>query len=136
MVKRDQDRRGREIPVPDIVMHTLEMPYALAGLGIEGKQAVSEQVITHAVSAIEIEGSRAGRDVNDSTVPVESHSGPVVNGAGALPGILGPSLVAELARSRNRMKRPAQPTGTNLVGSDVAIGRGQGLGLAPAHDHQ
>ena len=136
VVERDQNWRSGEIPVPDIVMHSLEMPYALARLGIEGKQAVSEQVIAKAVSTVEIEGSRTSRDINDSGVPVEGHSGPVVNGAGALPGILGPSIVAELARSRNRVERPAKLTGTNFVCADVAIGRGQSLGLASAHDHQ
>src|SRR5688572_16696214 len=42
VLDRDQVRRRRDVVVPDIVMHHLEVPDALASVGFERKDAISK----------------------------------------------------------------------------------------------
>ena len=39
-----EDRRARQVPIPDAVMNELVVPLALAGLEIDGHEALAEQV--------------------------------------------------------------------------------------------
>ena len=105
---REQLRRGHEVVVPQIVMHELLVPQALAGARIEGQQAVAEQVGADAVAAVEIERRRSGREVDDAARHVDRDLAPGVGAADVLPGVLRPGVVAELARTRNGVERPHQ----------------------------
>src|SRR5258705_7192014 len=52
----DQARRGREIDVPDVVMHGLEVPSVLPGGDIDGNDGVGEQVVARAIAAPVVRG--------------------------------------------------------------------------------
>src|SRR5438477_12838626 len=49
---------GGKIAVPEIVPHSLEMPYALARVSLESQQRVCAQIVARAVSASEVEWGR------------------------------------------------------------------------------
>src|SRR4029077_4947569 len=51
---------------------------------------------------------------------VHGQAGPAVAAAGRLPGAGGPRLVAKLAGGRNRVKRPADGTGADVIRPQVA----------------
>ena len=42
--------RRRKIAIPQIVMHALKMPDALAGVGVEREQAIGEEIVAEAVA--------------------------------------------------------------------------------------
>ena len=57
-----QQRRRRHVIVPDLVMDELEVPFRLAGVEIDGHQAVAVETGAGALAAIEIEvGDSTGR---------------------------------------------------------------------------
>ena len=62
---RDERRRRGEVAVPEVVLHRLEMPDALARPRVEREQRVGEQVVADAVRAVEVERRRAGRGEDD-----------------------------------------------------------------------
>src|SRR5215470_13438532 len=101
-------------------MRRLEVPHAPAGRRIESEQTVGEQVVAGTVGAVEIADRRPRRDVNDAALLIEREAAPAVGGAGILPAIGGPIVVAELARMWNRVKGPAQLAGVNVERPDVA----------------
>src|SRR5579864_9617425 len=104
--------------------HRLEVPDSFSRLSIQGDQTICEQVVAYAIGAIEIGRGRACRNVDDSTLTIKRHAGPVVSGTARLPGIFRPGVVAEFSRVRNSVKRPAQLAGANVVSADVP-GRGR-----------
>ena len=129
-----EHRMRRKIAVPDVVMHRLEMPDALAGVRVEREQAIREEIVAEAVAAVEIECRRAGRHEHDAALHIDGHAGPVVRGADRFLGIGRPGVVAELAGMRNGVERPAHFAGAHVEGADIAGRRGQRLGISPAGD--
>src|ERR1700730_14313119 len=117
-------------------MHSLKMPYPLAGLCIQGNQAIGEQIIANSITAVEVRHRGTGRDINDSTPGIERHTGPVVGGAAGLPRVPGPGLIAKLPRTRNGMKRPAQLSGAHIERPDIARRRRVGFRIASTDDQQ
>src|SRR5205823_5669652 len=65
---------------------------------------------------------------------VERHAGPTIRAAIDGPRFLGPGLVPELAGMRNRVERPAQLPGADVIRADVAGRCGQPLADATADD--
>src|SRR5260370_42475655 len=112
------------------------MPDAFAGCGVQREQGVGEQIVAHAIRAIEIKGGRARRRVDDAARGIESHAGPVVRGAAGFPRVGGPGVVAEFAGARNGVEGPAKLAGAHIVGADVAWRSGQSFGIASADDDQ
>ena len=57
-VAADGDQVGwcGQVAVPDIMMHELIMPDALAGIGVQRQQTVGEEVVALSVSSVKIEG--------------------------------------------------------------------------------
>ena len=45
----DEDWGGGEIAIPDVVLYELVVPLALACCGIEGEEAIGEEVVADAV---------------------------------------------------------------------------------------
>ena len=64
----DERRRRREIGVPDVVMHDLEVPQILSGVGIGRDEAGAEQVVALAVAAVLVDRRRAERHVDDAAL--------------------------------------------------------------------
>ena len=103
----DQARRGRQIIIPDVVMHHLEMPLVLAGLGVDSDQRVAEQIVAVTVAAIVGRRRRAERHVDDAALLVDSRLHAPHVGAGAiLPTVVLPGLVTQLRRDAARNGSP------------------------------
>src|ERR1035438_2243539 len=100
----EEHGRRWKVAVPDVVMHALEVPDALAGGGIEREQGVGVEVVAGAVATVVVEDRGAGRRVDDAVLGIESHAGPVVGRAGSLPGVWRPGFVAHFARMGNSVE--------------------------------
>src|SRR4029453_9393747 len=133
---RDQGRGGGEVAVPNVVLHGLEVPDALAGRGLQAQDRVRVQVVSESVRAVEVVGRRAGPGVDETALDVERESRPRVRATDVFPRILRPGVVAGLARMRDRVERPALAAGVDVEGADVARRRRQSLGDDRAEDQQ
>ena len=78
---RRELRRRVRVHVPQIVMHHLEVPAALAGAHIQRDDRSAEQVRPDTVRAVEIVGGRSQRDVGDAARGIDRHLAPVVDAA-------------------------------------------------------
>ena len=67
---------------------------------------------------------------------VEGHAGPVVGGAGGLPGVGGPGFVAGFAGMGDGVEGPAKLAGADVEGADVAGRSGVGFRIAAADDDE
>ena len=72
---RQQLRRGRQVVVPQVVMHGLEVPDPLAGLRVERDHAVGIEVRAMTVAAVEVVARRPGRDEDDAACLVDGELG-------------------------------------------------------------
>ena len=131
----DELRRGDVVEIPEIVMHGLEVPQALAGLHVERQQAVGKEVLAGAIAAIEVGGGRPGRDVHDPALLVDRHLPPVVGAADVLVAVGRIGVVAELARPRDDVELPQQLASQHVVRADVAWRRQDLLARLAAEDH-
>ena len=89
---------GRRIAIPQIVVHQLVVPHALARVRLQREHRVGEQVCAVAITAPEIEGGRSDRQEHEAARGIHANPAPRVGTAHAGPGVLGPGIVAELAR--------------------------------------
>src|SRR5262245_55890664 len=89
-------------------MHGLKMPEILPGARIERQHAIRVQIVALAVSAVQLVLARSGGHVDDSPLYIDGDFSPHIDAAHVLVGVLWPGVVAELARSRNRMEHPSQ----------------------------
>jgi hypothetical protein len=137
-VRTDREELGRvrQIVVPQIVVHGLEVPEAFSGPGIERDDAVGEQVRPEAVATVKVVSGRAGRDVDDPAIRIHGHLAPVVAAADQL-FAPGPGLESKLSGAGNRVEDPLELAGAHIVGVDVGrigvVGRARG---GRRHDDQ
>ncbi len=117
-----QHRRSIQIKVPEIVMDRLEVPEPLARSGIEGKQRVGEQIGAVTISAVIVEGWRAGRDEDDAAPFIDRKLSPRVRRPRIAPGFRRPRFIAEFARRRNRVELPGELSRPDVVRADRPIG--------------
>src|SRR5207249_12334198 len=103
----DQNRWRRQVTIPDVVPHELEMPYALPRLGFEGDERIAVQVVPDSVGAVVVVGRGARGHEDEAALYVERHPRPVVRRAGIRPRVLRPGFIPELAGSRHRVEGPA-----------------------------
>ena len=96
------------VVIPDIVMNHLEMPEALAGAGIERKQAIAEQIGALSVGAVEVVFGTADGNVDDAALLIDGEFAPGVCAADRFPGIFRPGVVSEFAGMRNGVEDPDQ----------------------------
>src|SRR5258708_6273300 len=61
----EQDGRRRHIVVPEIVMHSLEMPHALAYIGAKSHYRDCKQVVAQALAPVEIGTGASGAHKNN-----------------------------------------------------------------------
>ena len=106
-----QDRRRDRIEVPHVVGHVLIAPDQLAGVGVEGDEAVGPAVVAGSDRAVEIGRRVAEGGEQHAALHVDAVGHPV-GGAAALPGVV------VLARCRGL-----------LLGRDVAVERIDAVGL-------
>ena len=81
----DQDRRGRQVVVEQIVMHGLEVPDALAGLRIQRDDRAAVQVVAEAMAAVHVVRDARRRHVDETELLVGAERRPDVAGAAVAP---------------------------------------------------
>src|SRR3954466_3476774 len=99
-------------------MNRLEMPESFAGADIESNQAVSEEIVAPAISAVEIVVRRAGWEESNAAFRVDRNFAPGIRAADILPCVcIFVGVVAELSRMRNGVEGPNQLSSQNIVGA-------------------
>src|SRR5580704_6585352 len=126
----------RKVAVPNVMVDGLKMPDAFAGFGVQREQAIGEKIRANTVHAIKIHCGRAGRNIDNSTLQIDSHSGPIICGTAGFPGVPRPGVVAELARMGDSVKGPAKFSGADIECANVPWRRRKGLRVAPTDDDQ
>src|ERR1051326_4463779 len=101
VLHRQQNRMSGEVTVPKVMMHTLKMPEQLSCACIERQKTVCIEVISNAISSVEIECSRPGRNVNNSARLIQCHSRPIIRSPHLFVRVVVPGLVTRLARMRD-----------------------------------
>ena len=105
--------------LPKIVMHDLEMPDALSGGRIEGKQRVRIEIVSGTIAAPKIGCGGSGRHKNDAPLGVESGSGPGIGATANAPCIFGPAVHTELIGVWNRMEGPPHFTRVEVESANI-----------------
>src|SRR6185369_15128720 len=77
-----EHRRGRQIIIPDAVVHRLIVPDSLARFGFKTEKALGVEVVSQPVSTVPVIGWRAERNIDITQVFVRAHQRPVVGIAG------------------------------------------------------
>jgi len=111
-------------------MDELVMPEALARAGVEGEEAVAEQVRATAVGAVEVVLGAGGGRVEDAALGIDGEFTPDVGAADALICILGPGVVPELTGPRHGVEAPDELAGADIEGANVAGGDIEGANVA------
>src|SRR3984957_16164815 len=101
-------------------MHHLNMPEAFPGAGIQGEEAVGEQVGTGAVDSVEIVFGAGGGGIDDAALFVDRELAPDVRAADFFPCFRRPGFVAEFAGMRDSVEGPDDAAGANVEGAEVA----------------
>ena len=116
-----QQRRRREVVVPDLVMDGLEVPFHLAGLEVNRHQALPYKPVAGPLTAIEVRRRRFNRQVGEAGFRIGGHFGPDAGVAGVFRRAFEPGVVAGLTLLRNGVKFPELPAGTHVVGARRAL---------------
>ena len=104
--------------VIEIVMRReLEIPFQLAGIGVERDDAIAIEVVAAAVVAIPIGTGVADAPVSEIELGIVGAGDPH-GGAASLPGIAGPGFVAGLARAGDGVEAPGFLAGGGVEGGD------------------
>ena len=127
----DEVGQARQIVIPKVVVDHLEMPKAFPCRSIERDHRISEDVVPEPLAAVEIECRRPGGDEDDAAFIINAHAAPVVRGAGGLPRVALPGLVAELTGMRDGVEDPCALARAYIKCADVA-GRGETRAFADA----
>src|SRR5581483_10725542 len=136
MPNRHQFRRGGGVVVPKIVMHELVMPQAFASSGVESKYAIAEKIRADPIRAVKIVSRGAEREIGDAALFINRDLAPRVRAADVLPCVGRPRIVAEFAGMRNRVKRPHEFAGDEVVSAQISGRRTVALAWGGTHDDQ
>ena len=115
----DEDGGAGQVEVPDVVVNRLEVPDPLAGLEVEGDDAVREQVVAGPVPAVEVAGRHLHREVHVAQLGVDGHLAPYPGVPGVAPRIVQPGVVPEFVGARNGVEYPLPLAGPDVVAPDV-----------------
>src|SRR6185436_5952493 len=106
----------------DRVVHELEVPDALAGLQIDGHQAVAEQVVARTMAAEIVTGRIFNRQVCHAERFVDGDLRPDTGVAGVLERLFLPRVAAEFSRDWNGVEDPQALAGARVEAAHVALG--------------
>src|SRR2546425_8888680 len=102
-------------------MHNLEVPFELAGHGVERNDGIAEEVVALAIESVVIARWAAEDGVERAAFRIQRHvEAPVVRAGAILPAVGRPGVVAGLAGLRDGMKFPNLRTRARIVGARVA----------------
>ena len=116
----EQQRRGLQIIVPDIVAHHLEVPAIGPGARINRHQRGAIEVVARPVAAIAVKRGRAERDEGQAARLVHGDETPGVDPAAPLGAARCPAVMPRLARAGDGVEGPHQRAGARVPGADVA----------------
>ena len=103
----DQDGRGRQVVVEQVVVHGLEMPDALAGLRVQRDDGAAVEVVAEPVAAVHVVRDAARRHVDEAELVVGAERRPDVAGARVPPRLRLPKWPS---RDRPRAARGSTPS--------------------------
>ncbi|MNE08677.1 hypothetical protein D3C80_1013310 [compost metagenome] len=127
-----QDRRGRHVPVPQVLVRDLMMPLQRAGLGVESDDAVGVEFRPLGAAVQVADG---GED--DAVFLVDGDGRPDVGAAAVLPLFADIAFMIGLARLGHGVEGPDQFAGADIPGAHVAARSGRShLAGTSAGDHQ
>ena len=102
------------------------MPESFARGGVEGQEAVAEEIAAVAIASPEIEGGRSRGQVDDATGVIDGKAAPGVGAPHVFPGVFRPGVVPELAGPGDGPEGPADLARADVVGAYVSRGRRSG----------
>src|SRR5262249_60642540 len=116
----EKHHRARGIVVPDVVVHLLEVPDVLAGLGLQGHHRGAEQVIALAHRPVMIWSTVACREVDQPEFRIEGWCVPDRRPATHRMVSAGrPGITAELAGLRQGIRPPQEGAGRGIQGGEA-----------------
>ncbi len=123
------------------MVHELEVPQPLAGLEVDGDEALREQVVAGPVAAVVVAGGDLDREVGDAQLLVDGQVGPHPGVPGVDGRVVQPRVASELAGPGDGVEDPPALAGAGVVAADVALdvlaarGRPAGAVRGPDDDH-
>src|SRR6185295_2333215 len=117
----DEDRRARQIVIPDAVVDELVMPLPLAGLQVDGDEALAEEPAARAMAAVIVAGRHFDRQVGQTELFIDGDLRPHAGVAGVRPRVALPRVVAEFARQRDGVEDPEPFAGAHVEAAYVAF---------------
>ncbi len=116
-----QDRRRRDVVVPEGMVDELEVPLPLAGAQVDADQGLAEEVVAGTVAAVEVVGRGLHGKVGEAQVLVDGHLRPDAGVAVLLGRAAQPRVVPELTRFRDRVEDPQALARADVERADVAL---------------
>ena len=111
-----EDRRSRQVVVPEIVMNDLIVPHSLAVRAPHAHERVGEEVVARPMPSVHVARRRGQRKVGEPCPFVDADQRPQVGVAAVRPGVVLPCLAADLAGTRYRIEPPARLAGAHVEG--------------------
>ena len=135
-----QDWRGRNVHVPQSVVHQLEMPQTFACPELDGDDAFAEQVVAGPIPAVIVAGRHLDRQVRDPELFIDGDLRPDARVARVGGGLVLPCVRAELAGARDGVEGPEPLARPHVEAADVSLDVPHALrvgtrGVRGAHDH-
>ena len=111
----DQGRLRRNVVVPDVVVHDLEVPDYLAARGAQRDDRVRVAIVSAPLAAVEVRAGASGRNEDEAALRIGRQDRPGVGGAATVRAVAGPGGARRIvAPARNRVPRPAQGAGARV----------------------
>src|SRR6185503_17684913 len=116
-----ENRRARDIEIPDAVVHQLVVPLALAGLEIKRDDAFAEEIIARSVTAVVVAGRHLDRQIHHAQFFIDGYLAPHAIVPAVRPRVIEPRVVAVLAALRNRVEDPEPLARLHVVAADISL---------------
>src|SRR5438105_10796927 len=102
------------------MMRRLEMPELLAGCRVQRDEAITEEIVSKTLPAIEIVGRRSSGNEDNSSFVVHRCTCPRIVASRLQVSVLGPRLITFFAGMWNGVECPEQFAGPNVPAADIA----------------
>src|SRR5439155_14745200 len=116
-----EDRSGRDVHIPDVVMNKLAIPDHLAGLDVEAHDRIGIKIRARPMPAVAVARSGFHRYIHVAEVFVDREARPGAGIAGVFIRTVQPRFRARLAFARNGMESPDLLSRANIESHDVAL---------------
>src|SRR5947209_6539243 len=97
------------------------MPAPVPGLQIDRDEALAEETVAGPMAAVIVAGRKFHRQIGEAELFIDGNLPPHAGVAGVGPRILFPGVVAEFARTGNRMEDPKALAGVYVEPAHVAL---------------